>query len=287
MDKIDEAGMMRGVERHAVERDGADPDEVDLSRRAHRNLVDAFSSLPAHVPGGFVHRIDGVVVAATGSPSALFNEILPGAEAPEPAAVIEAVRMTRAAGLSSLVQLRDGVDDALIPAIRDLGLEERAELSWPAMVLAPLPAAADTPPGLDIRRAIGRSGYEEHLRASTAITGTDPARIATWLGQGIVDDPDWTLLTGYVDGTPVVRSMSFHKDGVVGVYNVGTATSARRRGYGWAATHATIMAGADAGCTVATLQSSAMARSMYEANGFRKLYGYRAFHDPGGSHRGA
>ena len=74
--------------------------------------------------------------------------------------------------------------------------------------------------------------------------------------------------------------MSFRSDGTVGIYNVGTAESVRRRGYGWALTLAAIRAGAEAGCTLATLQSAAMAQSLYEVHGFRTLYRYRAFSDP-------
>ena len=97
------------------------------------------------------------------------------------------------------------------------------------------------------------------------------------MGAGIINDPDVALFIGYLDGTPVSTSMSFRTGAVVGVYNVGTAAVARRRGIGWAMTAAAIVAGANAGATVATLQSSAMAASMYEAHGFRRLFQYRLF----------
>ncbi len=212
------------------------------------------------------------MVAATGSPLALFNEVLPVEDDVDAAALIGAVEAVRVAGLSFLVQLRERVDDGLLPVVHDLGLEEDADFSWPAMILTDLPTALALPEGLRIVRVAEQADFEEFVRSSGR-----PDLYATWLSQTVVDDPAWALFLGYEGSAPVARSMSFHADGVVGVYNVGTAEAARRRGYGWAMTLAAIMAGASAGCTLATLQSSAMAVSIYEAHGFRPLYRYRAF----------
>jgi len=247
---------------------------VTLADRVHTNMVEAFASLPAHQDGGFVRRRDGVLIAATGSPIALFNEILPVGDQVSPDALADAVQVLRDAGLAAFVQVRDGLDDGLVPVLGQLGLEEVPAASWPAMVLTDLPSTFEVPGGLEVRRVADPDTQADHLRA----TGGDPERTATWLGPGILDDPAWSLFVGYVDGQPVARSMGFCHDDTVGVYNVGTRESARRRGYGWALTAAALVAGADAGCTMATLQSSAIAQPMYEAHGFRPLFRYRAFH---------
>lgn len=247
---------------------------VTLADRAHTNMVEAFASLPAHQDGGFVRRGDGILIAATGSPIALFNEILPVGDQVSPDALADAVQVLRDAGLAGFVQVRDGSDDGLVPVLRHLGLEEVPAASWPAMVLTDLPRTLQIPAGLEVHRAADPDTLADHLRA----TGGDPARTETWLGPGVLDEPAWSLFVGYLDGQPVTRSMGFCHDGTVGVYNVGTRESVRGRGYGWALTEAALVAGAEAGCTVATLQSSAMARPMYEAHGFRTLFGYRAFH---------
>jgi ribosomal protein S18 acetylase RimI-like enzyme len=253
--------------------------DLDMARRAHKNMVAAFASLPDHQPDGFVHRDGGVVVAATGSPVVLFNEVLPVEDGVAADALAAGIERVRAAGLPFLVQLRDSVDDALLPVVEEFGLAEAGSLSWPAMVLTDLPTRLDGPAELEIRRAAGPADFDRYLRDSAAVAGGNPARTATWLGRGVSDDPDWTLLTGHVAGAPVAKSMSFRSGGVVGVYDVATAEAARRRGYGWALTLAAIMAGVEARCTMATLQSSAMALPMYEAHGFRTLYRYRAFRD--------
>jgi ribosomal protein S18 acetylase RimI-like enzyme len=236
-------------------------------------MVEAFASLPPHQPGGHVRRSAGLVFAITGSPLALFNAVLPTAELVDPEALVDECRANLAPGLQWCLQLRSGIDDALLPVVPGLGLSEAVDLSWPAMVLGTLPTALEAPPGIEVRRVVDDAGFEDHLRA----TGGDGALGATWLGRGVLDDPRWTLFVGYLDGAPVARSMSFVHDRVVGVYNVGTQAPARRRGFGSALTVSALIEGARAGCTVATLQSSAMARRMYEELGFRLAYRYRAF----------
>lgn len=265
--------------------------DPDLARCAHLNMVEAFASLPPHQDRGFVRRRDGVVVAATGSPIALFNAILPVEEGVTEAALMHAVDTVRSAGLASFTQVRDGPDDALLAVIRQLGLVERPDASWPAMVLTDLPSTPVVPEGLEIRHTADGSTFAEHFRASASVAGVEPGLWATWLGPRVLrayrtrcgrrlaDDPAWTMVTGYAGREPVARSMSFLTGDVVGIYNVGTVPAARRRGYGWAVTLAAIMAGVAAGATVATLQSSAMALPMYRAHGFRTLFRYRAFHD--------
>lgn len=242
-------------------------------------MVEAFALLPGHLPNGFVKRAGGLVVAATGSPMAFFNEVLPVADRVEPDALADAVQVLRDAGLSGIVHLRAGVDDALVPVLRSLGLEEEVE-DYPAMVLTPTPTALDLPAGFEVTQVANPAEFDVHLRTAADIAGVDPDLYATWLGAGIVDDPVAALFVGYAEGAPIATSMSIRTDHVIGIYNVGVSEAARRRGYGWAMTLAAIIAGAQAGCTIATLQSSPMGYSLYAAHGFRTLFGYRRFRGP-------
>jgi N-acetylglutamate synthase len=245
----------------------------DLSRRSHLNMVDAFASLPPHQARGFVRRAEGLVVAVTGSPLALFNAVLPVAAPVEPAAVAAACRGLEGAGLPWSVQVREEVDDALVPVLLDLGAREDVDMSWLAMALTVLPRELDIPEEFEIRPVVDAVGLDDHRSA----TGGDPRLGTTWLGPGVLDDPRWTLFVGYAGGDPVARSMSFAHDGVVGVYDVGTQVRWRRRGYGAALTTAALVAGRRSGCSMAALQSTAAARHLYESLGFRPLFRYRAF----------
>jgi ribosomal protein S18 acetylase RimI-like enzyme len=143
-----------------------------------------------------------------------------------------------------------------------------------------MPTALDLPAGFKVTRVTNPAEFAIHLRTAADIAGLDPDLNATWLGPGIVDDPTAALFVGYAEGAPIATSMSIHTTHVTGIYNVGVSEAARRRGYGWAMTLAAIMAGVQAGCTIASLQSSPMGYPVYAAHGFRTLFGYRRFRIP-------
>ena len=247
-------------------------------RLVHDNLVRSFGVLPHHQPGGFVSVNRGVMVAATGSPVALFNQVLLVDDDVDADAFVEAARVADGAGPFWMVHLRDGVDDHLLPTVQANGLEEVE--GYPAMVLTALPAAVPDVPGLEVHRIRTVAEFETFVETAGGNAGTNAELVETFLGRSIVEEPDVALLLGVRDGTPVATSISIRSGDVVGVYNVGTAEPARRRGIGWAMTAAAIVAGAEPGTTTATLQSSAMAQSMYADHGFRVLFRYRLFRRP-------
>ena len=215
------------------------------------------------------------MVAATGSPVAFFNQVLPVDDDVEAGAIVEAAAVADDAGLAWMLHLRDGVDDDLVPTVHACGLEE-AE-GYPAMVLSALPEQVPDVPGLRVERIRDVAGFERFADTAGSNAGLNPQLVETFLGVGLIEEPDVALLLGLLDGTPVATSISIRSGDVVGVYNVGTAEPARRRGVGWAMTAAAVLAGAETGATTATLQSSPMAQSMYAAHSFRTLFHYRLF----------
>jgi ribosomal protein S18 acetylase RimI-like enzyme len=74
-----------------------------------------------------------------------------------------------------------------------------------------------------------------------------------------------------LEGRPVATSLGFALDGVVGIYNVATLPDARRAGAGMAATVAAMADARARGARSAILESSPMARPMYERIGFRQV----------------
>jgi ribosomal protein S18 acetylase RimI-like enzyme len=247
----------------------------DQVRLVHVNLARSFGVLPQHQPSGFVRVRRGVMVAATGSPVAFFNEVLPVDDDVEADAIVEAAAVADEAGLAWMLHLREGVDDNLVPTVHASELEEVE--GYPAMVLSALPERVPDVPGLQVKRIQDVAGFETFVDTAGSNAGHNAQLVETFLGGGIIEEPDVTLLLGLLDGTPVATSISIRSSDVVGVYNVGTAEPARRRGVGWAMTAAAILTGAEAGATTATLQSSRMAQSMYTAHGFRTLFHYRLF----------
>jgi GNAT superfamily N-acetyltransferase len=100
------------------------------------------------------------------------------------------------------------------------------------------------------------------------------------LPESGVDDPDIQLLAGYLDEMPVATSVAIRSENVVGIYAVGTAESARRRGIGTAMTWAAIEAGRAWGAKAAVLQASEMGEPVYRAMGFRTVAGYVSYDEP-------
>jgi ribosomal protein S18 acetylase RimI-like enzyme len=99
------------------------------------------------------------------------------------------------------------------------------------------------------------------------------ARVAE-LPAGLLDAVDgraFQVLVARLDGEQVATGIAFDRDGDRGIYNVGTRTTARRRGLG---TAVTAMLAHDAfarGARTASLQSTEMAEGLYAAVGFRDL----------------
>ena len=74
------------------------------------------------------------------------------------------------------------------------------------------------------------------------------------------------------DGGGIVSAaLAYDHDGDCGIFNVGTAEHARRRGLGTAVTAAQVHDARARGCTTASLQSTPMAERVYAAVGFRDL----------------
>ena len=89
-----------------------------------------------------------------------------------------------------------------------------------------------------------------------------------------------TVYVGYTDGEPVTSGVGFRTGDTIGVYNIATIPSARKRGYGAAMTARIAADGAAAGCDVAILQASEMGRTVYERLGYRTVVEYMGYVEP-------
>ena len=72
-------------------------------------------------------------------------------------------------------------------------------------------------------------------------------------------------------GEPVATLMAFDHDRDCGIYIVGTAPAARRRGIATALSSHAVVAARERGCRTASLQATPMAVGVYASIGFREL----------------
>jgi GNAT superfamily N-acetyltransferase len=246
-----------------------------------RNLVAAFEMLARHSTSTAAigpRRFDSVIAIPTGLPAPYFNPVIdlsPGAAT----SVAEAIAWMRELGVAPSLRVREAaIDEPLLATTRRLGL---VRVSWtePGMALHPIPDRPPGPPSLTIAAA-SSSTLESWYRANAAGFGI-PLKALDGVRQftppTVVDDPNERLFGGYLEGEPVACSMAIRSGDVVGVYAVGTAEPARRRGIATAMTWACLRAGREWGCRMAVLQSSEMGVRLYEAIGFREVTRYVSF----------
>ena len=82
---------------------------------------------------------------------------------------------------------------------------------------------------------------------------------------------------GFLDGKPVAAGSVFVKDHVAGIYNVCVSPSARKCGFGEVITRHLLNVAKQSGCTSSILQSSSMARHLYEKIGFKSSGTFKIF----------
>lgn len=250
---------------------------------ADENLLASLELLLRHPPTGAPRRSRrfGTVVAfPAGRRSGFFNAVVVLAPA-APHELEAAVGWMRGLAMPVSLRVRDDLDDAATRgAAERLGLE-RSEWVEPAMVLQPLADRPPLPAGLRIETATPATSQRWYaaLAAGSGIAPTDPF-LRDLLPEEAVTDPDMQLFSGFLDGAPVATSIAIRSENAVGVYAVGTAESARRRGIGSAMTWAAVDAGRARGSRVAVLQASAMGEPVYRSMGFRTVAGYVSYDEP-------
>jgi GNAT superfamily N-acetyltransferase len=238
------------------------------------NFLDANRLFVCGAPGGeYVERHD-VAISCCGLPERSLNWgfLKPGAG--DLAATAAAVRAYfEGRKLPFQLTFRD---PGLAPAkaLEPFGWKRR-ESPTPGMAL-PLPAESipPVPDGLTIEE-VGTQGELARFRdAAFRGFGYPPQIAPRFMNEWLLAQPNVRLYAGVVAGEVVVTSALVTTGSVAGVYWVGTLEAQRRRGYGEALTWAAVAAGQRAGCTVASLQASAMGKPVYERMGFAQVLAY-------------
>ncbi len=260
-------------------------DDATLARLEHENMIETMSAGVANAPGSLVRRRDGVVLLASGLPVRFFNQVSIESGDATPEAVAEAIAALRERGQPFEVHLRRGADDRFRPLMAELALMLPAEADpMPGMGLHPIPpSVTPIPDDHEIRQVDNRAGMEDHLRAGALGFGMPEAMLRAIVALDTWQRPDNAVYVGYTDGQPVTTGLGVRTGKTIGVYNIATIESARRRGLGAAITERVAADGAAAGCDVAILQSSPMGRPIYERLGYRTVVEYDGWIEPDGA----
>lgn len=250
----------------------------------HENFIEAMAEASAVALGSLVRREDGVALLASGLPYRLFNQVVvveSGANADAMAAAVRTMRDRRA---RFMVSLRRGVDDRFVGLMSELGLVLPDDQEpMPGMALHPIPDAA--PRQMDryeIRAVTTAAGLEDHIVTAAAGFGMPEDLARSIVAPDLWQRPGRTVYVGYADDVPVATGLGVRTGRTIGVYNIATIESARRRGYGEAMTARVAADGRAAGCEVAILQASEMGRSTYERLGYRTVIEYDGWIDQAG-----
>ena len=100
------------------------PTKADLARLDLDNEIELWSTGAAFTADWASGREGDVAWFASGLPVAFFNQVVATGDAADPAALVRAARVLRGRDVPFLVRLRDGIDDAAVPAVEALGLHE-------------------------------------------------------------------------------------------------------------------------------------------------------------------
>lgn len=263
-------------------------DPSSLAELEHENWIAYLAASASMNERGLVVRDRGIVTLLGHVAMRFFNQILvedPGASA---SALGQSVRLARERGDLFVVSLRDGPDDRFKPLMADFGLVSSDRAVTQAMTLHPVShraRSAKPEAGLEIRRVTDEPGLEEHRRVVTDGFGADPSVAQAMLGIGLLERPECAVYVGYLEGEPVTAGLGWRTGRTIGVYNIATLPTARRRGFGEAMTARVVADGEAAGCDVAALQASSMGRPIYERMGFRLSVRYTGYVDASGSGR--
>jgi GNAT superfamily N-acetyltransferase len=249
--------------------------ERELAAAANANFLGSFEKLVEHSPGGEV-REGSVFAFVTGYPVPLFNGCVVTAST-APRELEASIGWVRERALPYRVWVVDELVESLAGVLQRAGLDVDPQ-PYPNMTLCPS-ADAPAPPEDVTVAAMAGSEVGDFVAASVEV-GLPLELAERIFTPSFIGDGDVQAYIGLLADRPAGTALAIRTGEVSGVYNVGVAPHARRRGLGTALTWAAVEAGTTWGCEPIVLQSTAMAYSMYEAIGFRTVARFAVFGEP-------
>lgn len=245
--------------------------EARWAERIEDALVEGLSRRALAVDGGEVIEVDGLVVALTNLPDPSINGTCVANDPVDPdAALASAEEEYRRRGHPFFgLELERGRHPELEEAVKRAGLA--LLFSHPAMAARTADLARPAP---SEQVSVTRVFEDADLVALRALDleafGGDAAVTERFLGPGMVASlHNRSFLARNADGV-VGSGAAWLLQETVGIFGIGVAESARRRGIGATLTLTAAHAFEDA-ADLAWLHPSEMARPLYESLGFRAV----------------
>jgi len=258
---------------------------TSIEREAQRghaadNLIAAFELVARYSSDAraATRRFGDVVAVRTGIDHPFYNPALALHGTEQPDDMLAAALWIEAAGVPASIQVGSAADRRLAAPLGAAGFDGEADAT-PVMVLDPIGPADALPDEIEILTGGGELAEQWH-----AAVGWELGRLV--LPASLMTDPSVVVAVGRLGGESVAHAAAILSGDTVGVYAVGTAERARRRGLGRAVTWAVIEAGVGAwGVRRAILQSSDMGYALYASMGFVEIdrirqYARRAARQP-------
>jgi GNAT superfamily N-acetyltransferase len=248
-------------------------DLTALARAVERNWRYAWAALGMveTEPRSIVDDTSGFLrVYTPGISESLLNLVM-SYQSPEPVTpedVYETLAPYRQRGLPAQWWLLLGDEPVgLRDALRAIGME-----SWGGATALALPLEAWAPsfhsplPDLELLRVANEERMAA-LRVISEVFFVAPEPMRRWT----VDNPAFNLYAARWQGRVVAGLTTLQQDGVVGVYNVATASSARRMGVAGNLVIYALREAASQGARLATLTATPQALRLYGELGFRSV----------------
>ena len=244
---------------------------MNLAARSHTRYLEAIGVFCRHSRSGFVRSVGNAVALVSGAPEPEFNSVFVDGPRPLHADVRTAVRWIRDERLPHCVVIRSGVDDDLRPTAAEMGLDRDP---W----LGPLMATESAPDLAGSSGLVVRDGPlvdSTHRRLIAEGFGVDVVLVDAFIGPSFAHDVAVRIAVGStLAGDPVVTGTAVVVSDPVCVFTVAPVEAHRGRGYGAAITAHLVADGLRRGATLAVLESSEAAISMYEKMGFSTVAHY-------------
>jgi len=259
-----------------IPKDMRDADVNEIADRVAAAQFDALEVLCAATPKGWYAERGTARAALTYADVATLNMVSDTTLAPDLLSLDElATEVSGRVPLWSIV-IRGVAGDEVADLAARHGLVERSDLPMLACAAADVVFTADEAQRKLVRRV---GAAESDLYAATLAEGFEAPvdAFGSLMGGGVLDDD---AMAGYLaeePGHPAGTGLGVRTAGVVGVFNIAVAPTARGRGLGRAITEVVVRDGFAAGADAAYLQSSEMGRPLYESMGFRLVETWTVF----------